>query len=211
MRDYWIPMILFGVLTAADSSVPIDWYPAAYLAKAVIVTTALILCRAPHKEIVFEGRHLVPSMLVGLAVFVVWIGIDVVIDYPRLGTRSAFDADSLRGGSWWPVFVVVRMYGLVVMVPIMEEIFWRSFLLRYLTDHDFTRLQLGTFSALALSVMVAASAIAHPEWPVAIVASLAFAFWLKRTRSLFAAIVAHATANAALGSFVLAARQWQYW
>jgi len=204
-------MIVFGVLTAAESYVSVDWYPAAYLVKAVIVTTALLLCRAPLQEIRFDGKYLVPSILVGVAVFVVWVGIDEVIDYPRLGSRSAFDANQLRGGFWWPVFLAVRIYGLVVMVPIMEEIFWRSFLLRYLTDHNFTRLQVGTFSAFALWVMVAASAIAHPEWPVAIVASLAFAFWLKRTRNLFAAIVAHATGNAALGGFVLATGKWQYW
>jgi CAAX prenyl protease-like protein len=93
----------------------------------------------------------------------------------------------------------------------MEEIFWRSFLLRYLTQHDFRKLAVGTFSAMALWVMVAGSALAHPEWLVAAIASLAYAFWLRRTRSLFASIVAHATTNAALGAYVLTTGAWQYW
>jgi hypothetical protein len=59
--------------------------------------------------------------------------------------------------------------------------------------------------------MVAASALAHPEWLVAVLASLAYAFWLRRTRSLFGTIVAHATTNAALGAYVLYKGAWQYW
>jgi CAAX prenyl protease-like protein len=107
--------------------------------------------------------------------------------------------------------MAARLFGLVLMVPVMEEIFWRSFLLRYLTRHDFQTLPVGTFSALSLWVMVGASALAHPEWLAAVVASLAYAFWIRHTRSLFAAIIAHATTNAALGGYVLVTREWHYW
>jgi membrane protease YdiL (CAAX protease family) len=59
--------------------------------------------------------------------------------------------------------------------------------------------------------MVAASALSHPEWLVAVIASLAYGLWIRRTRSLFGAIVAHATTNGALGAYVLATGEWQYW
>lgn len=211
MRDYWLPMIAFGALTMGESLISPEWYPAAYIAKAVIVTTILSFCRAPLREIAFDSRVVLPSIVIGLLVFVAWVGLDLVVDYPRLGDRVGFDPNRLVGSPWWPAFLVVRLYGLVLMVPVMEEIFWRSFLLRYLTRHEFRELPIGTFSALALWVMVAASAVAHPEWLAAIVASLAYALWLRRSRSLFGTIVAHATTNAALGSYVLATRQWHYW
>ena len=76
---------------------------------------------------------------------------------------------------------------------------------------DFRALPIGTFSASALGIMVAASALAHPEWLVAVIASLAYALWLRRTRSLFSVIVAHATTNATLGAYVLYTGSWQYW
>jgi CAAX prenyl protease-like protein len=211
MRDYWIPMIVFGALTLGESYLPAEWFPAAYLAKAVIVTTTLLVFRTPLREITFDARLLLPSIAIGLAVFVVWVGVDKVIDYPRFGTRTGFNPEQLHGSAWWPAFLAIRLYGLVLMVPVMEEIFWRSFLLRYFTQPDFTAIPVGTFSATALWVMVAASALAHPEWVVAIVASLAYALWLRSSRSLFGAIVAHATTNAALGSYVLATREWHYW
>lgn len=209
--DYWLPMVLFGALTVGESYLPPEWFPAAYILKALVVTAALLALRAPLADIRIDARVIAPSAAIGLAVFVVWVWGDKLIPYPRLGTRTAFDPTTLQGSAWWPAFLAVRLYGLVLMVPVMEEIFWRSFLLRYLTRQDFHQLPVGTFSASALWIMVAASAIAHPEWVVAVVASLAYALWLRRSRSLFGAIVSHATTNAALGGYVLATKDWQYW
>lgn len=211
MRDYWIPMVVFGVLTMGEAYVSPEWYPAVYIAKAVIVTTTLLVFRTPLRDIKLDPSVILPSILVGAVVFVAWVGLDRVVDYPRLGTRTGFDPNSLHGSAWWPAFLAFRLYGLVLMVPVMEEIFWRSFLLRYLTRYDFQALPIGTFSALSLWVMVGASALAHPEWLAAVVASLAYALWIRRSRSLFAAIVAHATTNAALGGYVLVTREWHYW
>jgi CAAX prenyl protease-like protein len=201
MRDYWIPMIVFGAMTMGEAYVPPEWFPGAYIAKAVIVTITLLVFRSPLGEITFNARVVLPSVVIGLLVFAAWVGVDRIIDYPRLGTRTGFNPEQLHGSAWWPAFLAVRLYGLVLMVPVMEEIFWRSFLLRYLTRADFHEIPVGTFSATALWVMVAASAVAHPE----------YALWLRRSRSLFGVIVAHATTNAALGGYVLATREWHYW
>jgi CAAX prenyl protease-like protein len=204
-------MVLFGALTMVDSYVPATLFPIVYLVKAVAVTASLIVFRAPLGDIRFDPRVVVPSVLVGLVVGVLWVGIDRIVPYSHLGSRTAFDPTPLQGSLWWIAFLAVRLYGLVLMVPVMEEIFWRSFLLRYLTSPDFRQLPMGTFSATALWLMVAASALAHPEWLVAVVASLAYAFWLRGTGSLFGVIVAHATTNAALGGYVLVTGDWQYW
>jgi CAAX prenyl protease-like protein len=209
--DYWIPMVAFGVLTVGESYLPPAWFPAAYIFKAFVVTACLFIWRAPLAEIRFDGRVVLPSVLLGLVVFVLWVSVDKLVPYPHLGTRTAFDPTPLQGSGWWPVFLVARLYGLVLMVPVMEEIFWRSFLVRFLTQSDFRKLPVGTFSSSALWIMVAASAISHPEWLVAVIASLAYGLWIKRSKSLFGAIVAHLTTNAALGAYVLATREWQYW
>ena len=71
------------------------------------------------------------------------------------------------------------------MVPVMEELFWRSFLLRYLTHPDLQS-PIGHVLVFALWLMVAASALAHPSGSSPR-RSLAYALWLKKTRSLFSA------------------------
>lgn len=209
--QYWVPIIVFGLLTAVDSSVSRAWFPWAYAAKACCVTAALLIWRGPLADIRVTARVILPSVMLGLLVFAVWVGVDKAVPYPHLGTRSGFDPDGLRTSPAWILFLAVRFYGLVLMVPVMEELFWRSFLLRYLTRHDYQALPMGAFSGFALAVVTAASAISHPEWLVAAVASIAYAFWLRRTRSLFAAIVAHASTNLALGVYVLVTGEWHYW
>jgi CAAX prenyl protease-like protein len=209
--DYWLPMVLFGALTLAESYLDPAWFPIAYIVKAVLVTAALVRLRRPYSDLKNDRRVILPSVAIGLLVFALWVWIDKVVPYPHFGSRSAFDPTPLQGSAWWPAFLAVRLYGLALMVPVMEEIFWRSFLLRYLTRTDFESLPVGTFSAFALLVMLAASAVAHPEWLVAVLASLAYAVWLRRSRSLFGAILAHSTTNAALGAYVLRTGEWQYW
>jgi CAAX prenyl protease-like protein len=209
--EYWVPMVLFGALTMIESYVPVSYYPVAYILKAIAVTASLVMLRRPLADIHINAGVIAPSVIVGLVVCVLWVAVDKAIPYPHLGTRVAFDPTPLQESGWWAPFLATRLFGLVLMVPVMEEIFWRSFLLRYLTQTDFRSLPIGTFSASALGIMVAASALAHPEWLVAVIASLAYALWLRQTRSLFGAIVAHATTNAALGGYVLYTGSWQYW
>lgn len=93
-------------------------------------------------------------------------------------------------------FLAERLCGLVLVVPLMEELFWRSFLLRYATRADFTSLAMGQFSAGAFWTVVAISAAAHREWLAAAIASALFTWLLRHTRNLFIVIVAHAAANA---------------
>ena len=204
-------MILFGVLTGLEGYLPASMYAVAYATKAVAVTAALLMWRQPLRDIKPDFRVVLPSILLGLVVFVAWVGLDKAIPYLHLGQRVGFDPHSLPMPLITAAFVVVRFYGLVLMVPVMEEIFWRSFLLRYVTHINFLSLPVGTFSFRALAVVIAASALAHPEWLVAAVANVVYCAWIRRTRSLLATIVAHAVTNAALGAYVMATGDWQYW
>ena len=90
-------------------------------------------------------------------------------------------------------------------------LFLRSFVLRYVTVPDFMRVPIGEYSQTAFWAVAGLSALAHPEWLVAIVASVAYTLLLRQTRSLFACVVAHAVTNCALGVYVLATGAYQYW
>ncbi|HEX5070077.1 MAG TPA: CAAX prenyl protease-related protein [Vicinamibacterales bacterium] len=209
--DYWVPMVAFGLFTWFEPYLTAQQFPVAYVVKAVVVTACVFIFRGPLSEIRVQPAVVLPSVLIGLIVFVLWVGIDQYVPYQHLGSRTAFDPSPMRGSPGWIAFLAVRLYGLVLLVPVIEEILWRSFLLRFLTQADFRQLAVGTFSASALWWMVAGSAVSHPEWLVAAIASLIYALWLRRTRSLFASIVAHATTNAALGIYVISTGSWQYW
>lgn len=211
LASYIAPAATFGVFTWLEGIVSPKWYPVAYLVKAIAVTASLYVCRSTLADIVPSRRWLVPSILLGLAVFAGWVGIEETIPYPHLGSREAYDPALAAATISEPAFLAIRLYGLVLMVPVMEELLWRSFLLRYATQVDFLGIPIGTFSPFALALTVAVSGLSHPEWVVGALANLAYCLWLKRTRSLFTTVVAHATTNAALGAYVLATHAWKYW
>ena len=82
-------------------------------------------------------------MLSGVVVWALWIGLDGHYPaLPFLGKRGGFDVDALAP-AWRPVFIAARMLGLVVLVPLVEELFWRSFLMRWLIDPDFHKVPVG--------------------------------------------------------------------
>jgi uncharacterized protein len=208
---YSAPMVVFGVFTAIEGWVAPSMYPLAYTIKIAAVIAAFLIWRGPLGDIRPSWNVLIPSLLVGLVIIGSWIVIDQAVPYPHIGARIGFDPGTIESSAGRLAFLLVRLSGLVIVVPVMEELFWRSFLLRYLSGDNAQALPIGAFSLSALAIMVVLSATSHAEWLVAAIASVIFAFWLRRTRSLFAAIVSHAAANGALGVYILQTHDWKYW
>jgi len=96
-------------------------------------------------------------------------------------------------------------------VPVMEELFWRSFMLRWLAHPEFTGVspaRAGLRALLISSVMFGAE---HTLWLAGIVAGLAYGALYMQSKNLWAPVVAHATTNGMLGLWVLHTGQWSFW
>lgn len=211
---YVVPMVAYTALTAFEgwegSGAP---YPVLYLLKAVIVTVILVITRKVWKDIRFDRKMLLLGLGVGVLAYIGWIYVDRYTPHFRfLGVRTGYDPihqihnSVLRFG-----FLAVRFYGMVLMVPVMEELFWRSFLLRWITDSDFERLKPGEYSWSAFAIVAGVFALSHPEWLAAALFATAMALLLRRTGSLFACIVAHGTTNLLLGLYVIHTGSWYLW
>lgn len=109
--------------------------------------------------------------------------------------------------------VLARFARLVIIVPLVEEIFWRGFLMRYLIRDDFETISLGTFKASSFFGVAGLFMLVHAtaDWPAAFVTGLIYNGLLVRTRSLTACVVAHALTNLGLGIYIMATRQWGFW
>jgi hypothetical protein len=100
----------------------------------------------------------------------------------------------------------------VVTIPVLEELFWRGFLMRWLIDRDFRSVRLGAYSASAFWIVALLFASEHGSyWDVGLLAGLAYNLWIVRTRNLLDSILAHAVTNACLAAWVIYEGQWQYW
>ena len=108
-------------------------------------------------------------------------------------------------------FVTVRVLGRSLVVPPLEEVFYRSFVYRYLANPKFLELPLGVWHAMAFVVTCLMFGLAHPgQWAQGIVCGMAFQALVIRNRRLGDAMLAHATTNGIISVYAIATRQWQF-
>ena len=108
--------------------------------------------------------------------------------------------------------LLLRGLRAALIVPIVEELFWRAWLMRWLIAADFATVPLGRYSARAFCIVAVLFASEHgPYWDVGLAAGVLYNWWMIRTRSLGDLILAHGVTNACLSLFVVAAGKWEYW
>ena len=209
----WIaPFLIFILLLMLQRLAPIPAAVRFLVSCAVILFFSLRPLRGwPSSPVL--------SVLLGLVVFVIWVGPDVVapswrqtflFNNPIVGRPEGNTPPVSKND---PAFLFFRIAISVVAVPILEELFWRGWLMRWLIDPSgFERVPLGAYSPMAFWVVAALFASEHgPYWDVGLVTGIIYNWWMIRTRSLWDCIIAHSVTNAALAAYVVLAGQWQYW
>jgi CAAX prenyl protease-like protein len=225
-----IPFVLFMALLAVRGNLPADgsiidprWV---YGISVLIVGGSIVFFWRQYEEL---GRgsgitfvQALLSIVVGGAVFWLWIWLTepwmmtdhvmgMLFGTEEVGTATAvFRPVDAQGQLQWDL-IAVRWIGAALLVPVMEELFWRSFLMRWIDNPNFDRVSPSevTLKAIVLSTLV--FMLAHTQWLGAIVAGLAYAWLYRYTRSLWAPILAHAVTNGVLGVWVVLNGQWQFW
>jgi CAAX prenyl protease-like protein len=160
-----------------------------------------------------RGRPTSPllSIMLGLVVFAIWIGPDLIapawrtsilFNNPVVGHPAGNTPPALKND---PVFLLFRIAISVIAVPILEELFWRGWLMRWLIDSDdFRRVPLGKYAPMAFWVTALLFASEHGSfWDVGLATGAIYNWWMVRTRNLWDCIVAHAVTNAALAAWVV--------
>ena len=214
--SYIAPFLAFVGIMAIEKAagLPTGWlYPIRVLA----VTGILIaFSRAP---LAVRPSHRLLSAALGAAVFVLWIAPDVLFgpgyrhhwlfQNPLTGANASSIPADLKSSIW---FLVLRTASCTLLVPPVEELFWRGWLMRWFIDQDFLKLPLGTYTPGAFWVVALMFAAEHgPYWEVGLAAGIIYNWWMLRTHSLADCIVAHAVTNGLLSAYVLMTGQWQYW
>jgi uncharacterized protein len=152
------------------------------------------------------------AAVVGSAVFLVWVGLDG--HYPGIVRREGTFNPEQTFGAGSPmalVFISVRLLGSSLIVPPIEEIFYRSFLYRYLTKSDFLKIPLGHFEWLAFVISGVVFGISHYEWLPGILCGFAYQGLVIRKKRLGDAISAHAITNLLLGLWVIFRKAHFFW
>ncbi len=207
------PYVVILILTFVQDSFGEDLRYWLYLAKMIVGAWC-----------VWEIRDLVPEMkwafsweavVVGVLVCVIWVGLDPY--YPKLSFLFA------QTEPWNPVkhfgegslmalfFVLVRTFGSAIVVPPIEELFYRSFLYRWFVRKKFETLPLSCFHALSFVVTALLFGLVHFQWVAGILCALGYQWLVIRKNRLGDAMLAHAITNFLLGIYIYWKGAWQFW
>ncbi len=171
--------------------------------------------------LVWEMRPLVVEMrwafsweavLVGIGVFALWVGLDPF--YPHLMKSSAAWNPNEQFGdgsalAW--LMIVTRLLGSTFVVPPLEEVFYRSFLYRYVASQNFLSVPLNKFLPLPFLATAAVFGFAHNEWLAGILCGAAYQWLVLRKNRLGDAMTAHAITNFLLGAWIVWRGAWHFW
>jgi CAAX protease family protein len=181
-----------SLLLSTFALVPDLWYGVKVLAMTSALLAYIPLYRS---RIVWQLDVL--SIVIGVAIGVLWIALRTVSDSSSLDTTIAALPAVL-----WLTWIALRLVGTIVLVPFVEELFFRGYVLDRLSRYGF----FWKLSGLLLSAIL--FAMMHQQWMLAAFAGLLYgALYLRRGR-LADAIAAHATSNALIGLYALATSQW---
>jgi hypothetical protein len=196
----------------------------AYAFRVAVGAILLLVCRPWRWYGRPAVRHLPLALAAGLAVWVAWVFFEsawcpgglrelyekwAVMPFGKLReaqTSRPFDP-AVCG---WPL-TLVRLAGSAFIISIAEEFFWRGFLYRWTFGGDFLRVDAGRLDWGRFLGIAAVFAVEHDEWLAGFFAGLVYAWMYLRTRDIWAACLAHAVTNLALGLYVLKAGAWQFW
>ena len=165
------------------------------------------------------------AVAVGVAVFMLWVGLDSVVPtqlalWVKLGLSESPEA---APPAWNPFqqfgagtalgwgFVAARIIGSSIVVPPLEEVFYRSFLYRWIIKPDFMTVRLGEFIPKSFLLTAVVFGLAHNEWLAGIFCAAAYQGLVCWKQRLGDAMTAHAITNFLLGLWIVGRGAWNFW
>jgi len=213
----WIvPFLVFMALLVVAPSLPFGqpWESIVRVGVLVVVIAAFSGSLVRN----FRITHGVSSVLLGLAVCAMWIAPDQLIPGWRshwifqnsiTGTLKNSIAPSELAD---PLVLALRIARAAILVPILEELFWRGWMPRFIVNNNWQKVPIGTYTTLAFVATSVLFASEHgPYWEVGLLCGMIYNWWLWRTKSLGDVVLVHAVTNAALAGYVLVTGKYEYW
>lgn len=209
---YVCPFIVFIVLTIPASYFPEETH-LLYILKTLAVGGLLWYWRGSYAMDIaprLSTAGYLAAVGAGLLVLPAWILPEAF--FPQLGAEAGFNPYSFGlPGAAVPALIAVRLIGAVLVVPVMEEVFWRSFVLRYLVHPNFSKVPLGTFTWFSFIAVVVLFGVEHHRWLQGMFAGIVYTLLVVQQKSLKGCIIAHVTTNLGLGLYVIVTESWMFW
>ncbi len=209
-----LPFAAYMGFIAVSSVLPEDpsWQVWLYPIKISVVLGLLVYFWKSYEELttpaMANAQEGALALGVGLGVYILWVQMDW--DWATQGEVTGYNPFEEGVALGWGL-TALRIFGAAVVVPIMEELFWRSFLIRWIINQDFEKVAFGTFTLGSFAATVVLFGLEHNLWLAGMMAGAIYNGLLYQTRRLWPCVLAHATTNLVLGIHVLVTQEWQWW
>jgi exosortase E/protease (VPEID-CTERM system) len=204
---YVLPLLAIVATSMATASFTEGGFDPLYGLRVVAAAAVLGACRREYSDYRWAWSWFPIAM--GVVVLVLWLALErVPVGQTAHPIATALAALPPGVAAAW---IVCRIVGTAVTVPIAEELAFRGYLLRRLVDRDFERVPPGQFSWLPFVVSSVLFGLMHDRLIAGTLAGMCYAVVLYRRGSLADAVIAHATTNALLAAYVLATGSWWLW
>jgi len=209
MFRYVFPFVVFMLLTEVQSAFSGAMLFCIYGMKCAI-TGCLIFTLFKGRRSEFPGSFHWMTLVLGTAGFLVWVGFG---SFLHDQSKVTFNPEIFSEQWQFWLAVLTRSAGAVLVVPVMEELLWRSFAMRYIIDNDFSKLEIGTWDIRSFWITVALFTVVHvtADWPGAVIYGAMIGYWVVKTKNLVGAIYIHAITNLLLAAYVVATGSYYYW
>ena len=212
--------LLFGLPATAETYALRTGLTAASLAVAAVFGLAPALHPFWRTRRPFAWDDVLAGLAIGLVVCFLWIYPERFAcyrDFSLLGFVGLAGGTPVESASPYDPAVCgwtltwIKLIGSAFIIAPVEEIFFRSFLYRWLQRSAWTSIDLGTFDWSAFLWMVGLFSLEHHTRLAAGAMAGAFYGWLAIRRGIGSAILAHVTTNLVLGLYVILMNAWHFW
>lgn len=177
-----------------------------YPVRISIIAGVLFCYRKIYSQLVWAWSWQAP--IIGMMVFIIWMLLEPT-DH-NSGMALSQGLEKLPSG-WTAIWLVFRVFGSVIVVPLVEELAFRGYLIRKLSAKDFENVPSGHFSWLSFLLSSLLFGLLHDRWIAGTLAGMGYAVALYRRGHLGDAIAAHMTTNALIAIIVLTQGSWALW
>lgn len=216
-----LPFALYMLVLAGESGLAFlsgqRWIAAfdtrwLYPLRILAAGAGLVYCWRHYRELDGFGtlslRDWALAVVCGVIVFVLWINLDQ--PWASMGASTGFKPID-ASGRLDVALVVMRIAGATLLVPVIEELFWRSFIMRWIKDKDFLAVPPGAVGVGAFVISAALFASEHTLLLAGLLAGLVYGALYIYTARLWMPIIAHAVTNGVLGFWVVNTGHWEFW
>jgi exosortase E/protease (VPEID-CTERM system) len=204
---YLIPAMAI-IATAMVTSAFSPGFDGYYPARVIAVMVAFLIYRRSYTELHLKWSW--EALATGCGVFVLWMVMERYGATASSGTSIRSGLASLPPG-WATAWLIFRVVGSVLMVPLAEELAFRGYLTRRLIAADFQSIPPGRmtwWSFLGSSLLFG---MLHGRWFAGTLAGMAYALAYRRRGELADAVLAHGVTNGLIAITVLTTGSWSLW